>query len=115
VLAHGAKGKVRHFECGLAMLWKFQPGAGDGAPGAALAERDHDSALERGFRKIAGYRSLAKLDAALRAHDAALARGIDNRKQAAEMTIAPSLNSNSDSGIACGAEGQPIGHQSARG
>jgi len=34
---------------------------------------------ERNFRKIAGYRELAKLDAALRAHDAAL----DNRKQAA--------------------------------
>ena len=34
---------------------------------------------ERNFRKIAGYRDLAKLDAALRAHDATL----DNRKQAA--------------------------------
>jgi len=34
---------------------------------------------ERNFRKIAGYRSLAKLDAALRAHDATL----DNPKQAA--------------------------------
>ena len=34
---------------------------------------------ERNFRKIAGFRSLAKLDAALRAHDATL----DNRKQAA--------------------------------
>jgi len=34
---------------------------------------------ERNFRKIAGYRSLAKLDAALRAHDATL----DNREQAA--------------------------------
>jgi transposase-like protein len=34
---------------------------------------------ERNFRRIAGYRELAKLDAALRAHDAAL----DNRKQAA--------------------------------
>jgi transposase-like protein len=34
---------------------------------------------ERHFRKVVGYRSLAKLDAALRAHDAAL----DNRKQAA--------------------------------
>ncbi|MGO9604794.1 MAG: IS256 family transposase [Candidatus Binataceae bacterium] len=34
---------------------------------------------ERNFRKIAGYRGLAKLDAALRAHDATL----DNRKQAA--------------------------------
>ena len=38
---------------------------------------------ERSFRKVAGYRSLAKLDAALRAHDAALDRGVDNRKQAA--------------------------------
>jgi hypothetical protein len=34
---------------------------------------------ERNFRKIAGYRSLAKLEAALRAHDATL----DNPKQAA--------------------------------
>jgi putative transposase len=34
---------------------------------------------ERNFRKIAGFRGLAKLDAALRAHDATL----DNRKQAA--------------------------------
>jgi putative transposase len=32
---------------------------------------------ERGFRKIAGYRSLTKLEAALRAHDAALDRGVD--------------------------------------
>jgi hypothetical protein len=38
---------------------------------------------ERNFRKIAGCRSLAKLDAAMRAHDAALDRGVDNRKQAA--------------------------------
>jgi hypothetical protein len=38
---------------------------------------------ERGFRNIVGYRSLAKLDAALRAHDTALDRGVDNRKQAA--------------------------------
>jgi putative transposase len=38
---------------------------------------------ERNFRKIAGYRSLAKLDAALRAHDAALDRGVDNRRKAA--------------------------------
>ncbi|MGH7781928.1 MAG: hypothetical protein ACREQR_19085 [Candidatus Binataceae bacterium] len=30
-----------------------------------------------------GYRALSKLDAALRAHDAALDRGVDNRKQAA--------------------------------
>ena len=38
---------------------------------------------ERNFRKIAGYRSLAKLDAALRDNDAALDRGVANRKQAA--------------------------------
>jgi putative transposase len=38
---------------------------------------------ERNFRKIVGYRALAKLDAALRAHDAAVDRGLDNRKQAA--------------------------------
>jgi putative transposase len=31
---------------------------------------------ERSFRKVAGYRALAKLDAALRAHDAALDRGV---------------------------------------
>jgi putative transposase len=40
---------------------------------------------ERHFRKIAGYRALPKLVAALRAHDAAIdrQRGVDNRKQAA--------------------------------
>ena len=38
---------------------------------------------ERNFRKIVGYRALAKLDAALRAHDAAVDRGLDNRNQAA--------------------------------
>jgi putative transposase len=38
---------------------------------------------ERNFRKIVGYRALAKLDAALRAHDATLDRGVDSRKQAA--------------------------------
>jgi len=40
---------------------------------------------ERHFRKIAGYRALPKLVAALRAHDAALdrQRRLDNRKQAA--------------------------------
>ena len=38
---------------------------------------------ERNFRKVAGYRSLNKLDAALRAHDAALDRGVDNRRKAA--------------------------------
>jgi len=38
---------------------------------------------ERNFRKIMGYRALPKLDAALRAHDATIDRGLDNRKQAA--------------------------------
>ncbi|MHB8382629.1 MAG: transposase [Candidatus Binataceae bacterium] len=38
---------------------------------------------ERNFRKILGYRSLAKLDAALRAHDDALNHRVDNPKQAA--------------------------------
>jgi len=38
---------------------------------------------ERNFRKVVGYRSLGKLDAALRAHDAALNRRVDNSKQAA--------------------------------
>jgi transposase-like protein len=38
---------------------------------------------ERNFRKVVGYRSLGKLDAALRAHDAALNRRVDNPKQAA--------------------------------
>jgi len=38
---------------------------------------------ERNFRKIAGYRSLPKLKAALRAYDAALSRGADNRRKAA--------------------------------
>lgn len=38
---------------------------------------------ERNFRKIVGYRALAKLDAALRAHDVAVDRGLDNRKRAA--------------------------------
>jgi hypothetical protein len=39
---------------------------------------------ERHFRKIAGYRALPKLVAALRAHDAALdpQRKVDNRKAA---------------------------------
>jgi hypothetical protein len=37
---------------------------------------------KRNFRKIVGYRALAKLDAALRAHDAEIDRGFDNRKQA---------------------------------
>jgi putative transposase len=38
---------------------------------------------ERNFRKIVGYRALPKLNAALRAHDAAIDRGLDNRKRAA--------------------------------
>jgi transposase-like protein len=40
---------------------------------------------ERGFRKIAGYRELPKLVAALRAHDAAIDRGhgLDNGRSAA--------------------------------
>ena len=38
---------------------------------------------ERNFRKVVGFRFLAKLDAALRAHDATINRGLDNRKQAA--------------------------------
>lgn len=40
---------------------------------------------ERYFRKVAGYRAIPKLVAALRAHDAALERqrGVDNRRQAA--------------------------------
>jgi putative transposase len=40
---------------------------------------------ERSFRKVAGYRGLPKLLAALRAHDVAIDhdRGADNRKKAA--------------------------------
>jgi putative transposase len=38
---------------------------------------------ERNFRKVVGYRFLGKLDAALRAHDAAINRRVDNSKQAA--------------------------------
>ena len=38
---------------------------------------------ERNFRKVVGYRALTKLEAALRAHDTAIERGVDNRKQAA--------------------------------
>lgn len=60
--------RVRHWQSGTMILrWSA----------AGILE------AERGFRKIAGYRSLAKLDAALRAQDAALDRGVDNRKQAA--------------------------------
>jgi hypothetical protein len=39
--------------------------------------------VERNFRRVARYRALTKLDAVLRAHDAAIDRGFDNRKQAA--------------------------------
>jgi hypothetical protein len=40
---------------------------------------------DRNLLRIVGYRALAKLDAALRAHDTAIdgERGVDNRKQAA--------------------------------
>ena len=38
---------------------------------------------ERSFRKIAGYRGLPKLVAALGAHDAAIDRGVDNGRRAA--------------------------------
>jgi putative transposase len=60
--------RVRHWQGG-AMILRWT------AAGVLEAERH--------FRKIAGYRSLTKLDAALRAHDAALDRGLDNRRQAA--------------------------------
>jgi Transposase, Mutator family len=60
--------RVRHWQSGTMILrWSA----------AGMLE------AERSFRKIAGYRSLAKLDAALRAHDAALDRGVDNRSKAA--------------------------------
>lgn len=60
--------RVRHWQGGMMILrWSA----------AGILE------AERGFRKIAGYRSLAKLDAALRAYDAALERGVDNRRKAA--------------------------------
>jgi putative transposase len=38
---------------------------------------------ERSFRKVAGYRALPKLVAALRAHDAAINRRVDNGRKAA--------------------------------
>jgi hypothetical protein len=38
---------------------------------------------ERNFRKVADYRVLARLGAALRAHDTAIDRGVDNRILAA--------------------------------
>jgi transposase-like protein len=60
--------RVRHWQSGTMILrWSA----------AGMLE------AERSFRKVAGYRSLAKLDTALHAHDAALDRGVDNRKQAA--------------------------------
>ncbi len=60
--------RVRHWQGG-AMILRWT------AVGVLEAERD--------FRKVVGYRALGKLDAALSAHDAALDRGVDNRKQAA--------------------------------
>jgi putative transposase len=60
--------RVRHWQSG-AMILRWSA--------AGMLE------AERSFCKAAGYRALAKLDAALRAHDAALDRGVDNRKQAA--------------------------------
>jgi len=60
--------RVRHWQGGVMILrWCA----------AGVLEAEHN------FRKVAGYRSLTKLDAALRAHDAASDRGVDNRKQAA--------------------------------
>lgn len=53
--------RVRHWQSGTMILrWSA----------AGMLE------AERSFRKVAGYRSLAKLDVALRAHDAALDRGL---------------------------------------
>ena len=70
-----------------------QPGARDRAPRKALAARHHDPAMdpagvleaERSFRKVAGYRALPKLVAALRVHDAAInrERRVDNGRRAA--------------------------------
>jgi putative transposase len=60
--------RVRHWQGG-AMILRWCA--------AGVLEAEHN------FRKVTGYRSLAKLDAALRAHDAVLDRGVDNRKQAA--------------------------------
>jgi len=56
---------------------------------------------ERHFRKVAGYRALPRLAAVLHARDVSIdrARGVDNRKQAAYMTIEPSLKINSEVGI----------------
>jgi putative transposase len=60
--------RVRHWQGG-AMILRWCA--------AGVLEAEHN------FRKVTGYRSLAKLDAALRAHYAVLDRGVDNRKQAA--------------------------------
>jgi putative transposase len=60
--------RVRHWQGG-AMILRWT------AAGVLEAERN--------FRKVVGYRALGNLDAALRAHDAALDRAVDNRKQAA--------------------------------
>jgi hypothetical protein len=56
---------------------------------------------ERHFRKIAGFRALLKLVAALHAHDATIdrARRVENGKRAAQMTIKPLLNSNTAADI----------------
>ena len=56
---------------------------------------------ERHFRKVAGYRALPKLASALHAREVALdrARGVNNRKHAAYMTVEPLLRINSEAGI----------------
>jgi len=77
--------RVRHWQGG-AMILRWCA--------AGVLEAEHN------FRKVAGYRSLAKLDAALRAHDAVLDRGVDNRTQAASMTIEPLLKFHSETAIA---------------
>ena len=60
--------RVRHWQGGTMILrWCA----------AGVLEAEHS------FRKVVGYRALAKLDAALRAHDAALDHGVDNRRKAA--------------------------------
>jgi len=61
--------------CAIDLHSSFSPGKYRG--GAALSVGVLEA--ERHFRKVVGYRAIARLDAALRAHDAAL----DNRKQAA--------------------------------
>jgi hypothetical protein len=56
---------------------------------------------KRHFRKVAGYRALPKLVAALRVHDADIdrTRQVENGKRAAEITIGPLLNSNNAADI----------------